>query len=148
MLHFVIGHFLVFGVLISSVLGLRRDMPLPQDVLVVTFTCGKVSWFVANNYMRAQSFHGVEQKMVLHASVYKWAAAFGARAALTCRASHARNGCTLLTFTAIRSFHCSWCFMLGPRWSSVSQHLTNVKCRYCITSCCQFSHSPTLQLPC
>jgi hypothetical protein len=24
----------------------------------------EVSWFVANNYMRAQSFHGVEQKMV------------------------------------------------------------------------------------
>ena len=31
MLHFVIGHFLVFGVLISSVLGLRRDMPVTQE---------------------------------------------------------------------------------------------------------------------
>jgi len=39
-MHFVFGHFLLLGVLIAS-----------------------VCWFVANNYMRAQSFHGVEQKM-------------------------------------------------------------------------------------
>lgn len=40
LVRFVFIHFLLFGVVVSS-----------------------VSWFVANNYMRAQSFHGVEQKM-------------------------------------------------------------------------------------
>eukprot|EP00440_Ansanella_granifera_P011101 gb/GFBE01012039.1/.p1 GENE.gb/GFBE01012039.1/~~gb/GFBE01012039.1/.p1 ORF type:complete len:246 (+),score=36.69 gb/GFBE01012039.1/:1-738(+) len=40
LLMFVGVHFLLFGVIVAS-----------------------VSWFVANNYLRAQSFHGVEQRM-------------------------------------------------------------------------------------
>ncbi|CAJ1458004.1 unnamed protein product [Effrenium voratum] len=40
LLRFIVVHFLLLGVVIAT-----------------------VSWFVANNYMRAQSFHGVEQKM-------------------------------------------------------------------------------------
>ncbi|CAK8992626.1 unnamed protein product [Durusdinium trenchii] len=40
LVRFIVMHFIFFGIMVST-----------------------VSWFVANNYMRAQSFHGVEQKM-------------------------------------------------------------------------------------
>ena len=64
-LHFVFGHFVILGVLISS--AARLQFCNSTTVSVATsqenFVRAEVSWFVANNYMRAQSFHGVEQKM-------------------------------------------------------------------------------------